>query len=148
MYLIYINVSSFAKTEKLYFYFIVRFKLYVIVNSMILLTLINLNNKLYVDYVNTYMYVFFKNATLLLFIILCFFYQKSSFYIEVNTFNVKAFSLYLWLGFQLLYQRTGYYHAFSNQVFVTMYSYNAYTLSLHKFYCKNMLRRILIFLNK
>lgn len=148
MYLIYLNLSSCAKTKKIYCYFIVRFHFCVIVNSMISLTLKNLYNTLHIDYVYSYTSICFKNSTLLLFVVLYFLYKKSYFCLEVNTFNINAFSLYFWLGYQILYQRNYYYHSFDNQVIVTRFSYTAYTLSLSKFYCKNMLRRTLILLNK
>lgn len=147
MYLIRVNSSSCLNTintKRQYYYLITEFPFYVIVNSLIYITVTNLVN-ICIDHVYNYTSICLKNSTLFLLILSCLLHTKSFAYMEIHTFNINAFSLYLWLGYQILHKRLGYY--FKNEKVFNTNSYAAYTLTNKKFHCKNMLRRVLVLLN-
>ena len=118
---------------------------YMLINHAYMSVSIILNQYLFIDYIksiSSLMNTKFVNPGLLIFSIYSLLYIRftSILVLEVSACNLNAFSLYYWLGFQLIRRRNSYY----NTNYINMISNTAYILVNTKVSSENILTRYLL----
>nr|BCB15000.2 hypothetical protein [Grateloupia asiatica] len=137
--------SSSGNTKTSFCYLICIEYNYMLINHAYMCVSPILNQYIFIDYIKSIsspMNPKLVNPGLLIFSIYSLFHIRftSILVLEVSACNLKAFSLYYWLGFQLIRRRNGYY----NTNYIHNVSNTAYILVNTKVSSRNILARYLL----
>nr|YP_009295907.1 hypothetical protein Schim_161 [Schimmelmannia schousboei]AOM64842.1 hypothetical protein Schim_161 [Schimmelmannia schousboei] len=121
------------------YYLCIKYKLYIMIKAKLFIQKLE-NSLLNIDNLQNFQILYMPSSIKIL--LSCIIYMSSNsfiFFLEVNSYNVFAFSIYIWLGFVILNKRLNYYSVDDKFNYLS-----AYTLVCTKNVSKNIVRRFLL----